>query len=43
VRVAEASLKEAVVVSTDLDNIRRLHRDVRWNRFADSVAHVRTW
>jgi histidinol phosphatase-like enzyme (inositol monophosphatase family) len=43
VRVAEASLKEAVVVSTDLDNIRRLHRDVRWNRLADSVAHVRTW
>ncbi len=43
VRVAEASLKDAVVVTTDLDNIRRLHRDVRWNRLADSVAHVRTW
>lgn len=43
VRVAEVALKEAVVVSTDLDNIRRLHRDVRWNRLADSVAHVRTW
>ena len=43
VRVAEASMKEAIVVSTDLDNIRRLHRDVRWNRLADSVAHVRTW
>jgi myo-inositol-1(or 4)-monophosphatase len=43
VRAAEAPLKEAVVVSTDLDNVRRLHRDVRWNRFADSVAHVRTW
>lgn len=43
VRVAEVPLSEAVVVSTDLDNVRRLHRDVRWNRFADSVAHVRTW
>ena len=43
VRVAEVSMKEAVVVSTDLDNVRRLHRDVRWNRLADSVAHVRTW
>ena len=43
VRAAEAPLSEAVVVSTDLDNIRRLHRDVRWNRLADSVAHVRTW
>lgn len=43
VRVAEASLKDAVVVTTDLDNIRRLHREVRWNRLADSVAHVRTW
>jgi myo-inositol-1(or 4)-monophosphatase len=20
-----------------------MHRDVRWNRLADSVAHVRTW
>lgn len=43
VRVAEAPLSEAVVVSTDVDNIRRLHRSVRWNRLADSVAHVRTW
>ena len=43
VRVAEVALSEAVVVSTDLDNIRRLHKDVRWNRLADSVAHVRTW
>lgn len=43
VRVAEAPLKEAVVVSTDVDNIRRRHRDVRWDRFADGVAYVRTW
>ena len=43
VRVAEVAMKDAVVVSTDLDNVRRLHRDVRWNRLADSVAHVRTW
>ena len=43
VRVAEVALSEAVVVSTDLDNIRRLHKDIRWSRLADSVAHVRTW
>lgn len=43
VRVAEAALKDAVVVSTDLDNVRRLHRGARWHRLADSVAHVRTW
>ncbi len=43
VRVAEASLAAAVVVSTDLDNVRRLHKDVRWSRLADSVSHVRTW
>ena len=43
VHAAEADLKDAVVVSTDLDNIRRRHPDVRWNHFADGVAHVRTW
>ena len=43
VRAAEVPLRDAVVVSTDLDNIRRLHRDVRWPRLADSVSHVRTW
>lgn len=43
VRAAEAALKDAVVVSTDLDNVRRLHKDVRWSRLADSVSHVRTW
>ncbi len=43
VRVAEVPLKEAVVVSTDFDNIRRLHPRARWNRLADSVAHTRTW
>ena len=43
VHAVESPLKDAVVVSTDLDNIRRLHKGVRWNRLADSVAHVRTW
>ncbi|MBM3825415.1 MAG: inositol monophosphatase family protein [Verrucomicrobia bacterium] len=43
VRAAEAALRDAVVVSTDLDNVRRLHKDVRWSRLADSVSHVRTW
>ena len=43
VRVAEAPLNGAVVVSTDLDNVRRRHKGARWNRLADSVAHVRTW
>ena len=32
-----------VVVSTDFDNVRRLHKRARWNRLADSVAHTRTW
>jgi myo-inositol-1(or 4)-monophosphatase len=43
VRVAEVALKDAVVVSTDFDHIRRLHKRARWNRLADSVAHTRTW
>jgi myo-inositol-1(or 4)-monophosphatase len=43
VRAVEAPLAEAVVVSTDFDNVRRLHRGARWNRLADSVAHTRTW
>jgi len=43
VRAAEAPLSEAVVVSTDFDNVRRLHKGARWQRLADSVAHTRTW
>ena len=43
VRVAEVALKDAVVVSTDFDHIRRLNKRARWNRLADSVAHTRTW
>lgn len=43
VRAAEAALRDAVVVSTDLDNVRRLHKEARWSRLADSVSHVRTW
>lgn len=43
VRVREVPLNEAVVVSTDFDNIRRLHKTARWHRLADSVAHTRTW
>ncbi|PAW84610.1 MAG: hypothetical protein B9S29_03525 [Opitutia bacterium Tous-C2FEB] len=43
VRAAEVALKDAVVVSTDFDNVRRLHKRARWNRLADSVAHTRTW
>jgi myo-inositol-1(or 4)-monophosphatase len=34
---------DLVVVSTDFDNVRRLHQGARWNRLADSVAHTRTW
>jgi histidinol phosphatase-like enzyme (inositol monophosphatase family) len=43
VRAKEVALKDAVVVSTDFDNVRRYHKRARWSRLADSVAHTRTW
>ena len=43
VRALEVPMHEAVLVSTDFDDIRRRHKTVRWPRLADSVAHTRTW
>jgi myo-inositol-1(or 4)-monophosphatase len=43
VRARETSLKEAVVVGSDFDNIRKYQPQANWNSLTESVAHTRTW
>ncbi len=43
VRVAEVALRDAVVVGSDFDGIRKYQPQAKWNQLADAVTHTRTW
>ena len=43
VRAKEVLLKDAVVVGSDFDHIRKYQPQAQWNALASAVTHTRTW
>ena len=43
VRAKEVPLKDAVVVGSDFDNVRKYQPQAQWNSLASAVTHTRTW